>query len=260
MLKTVPFHPNGHLVTREPMSEVQIIMYEIGGEEIVRLDRSHMSYSCGLCGEFLDERATPEAVYFDKPCPVSEGITTVIRLKVPSGKIVVDDDLRPLFDGFDDGEDQGFVTYNSVLGQAQVIEAFAKQGCAFGPVGNSCPGLWKTGEDTYVIARMPYSDDEDAEEYDEPVPIPEGAQQLASICTDLWAYSIADYDEWLKRGGVLVPKTDAETGETTMEPESWTTTIVEVPAGTYEFTHHSGELDFDADQDHVVWADIRKVA
>lgn len=239
-IKTVPFHANGHVVTRNPVAEVQILTYEIGGKVIARLDRSNMSYSCGMCGEFMEERTTPEAVHFDTPCPAAEGMTTVIRLEVPSGKIVVEDDLRPLFNGFDH---DGFASYNSVRGQAQVVEAFAKDKCAFGPVGNSCPTLWKTGEDTYVIARMPY----DNEESDEPTPVPEDAKKLASICTDLWAYSIVDYDEWRRRGG---------------DPESlpWTTTIVEIPAGTYEFTYHGGELDFDGDADHVVWTDIKKVA
>jgi hypothetical protein len=255
--KTVPLHANGHWITRDRVGTVDLLMIEIGGEEVYYLDRAGMSYSCALCGKFIETRQTKDAVYVDDACPAAEGLTTVIRLEVPSGKIVVDDDLRPLFDGFDH---DGFASYNSVLGQAQVVEAFAKQGCAFGPVGNSCPSLWKTGEDTYVIARMPYNDDEDAEDFDEPKPIPEGAQKLASICTDLWAYSIADYDNWLARGGVLVPKHDKATGETRMEPESWTTTIVEIPAGTYEFTFHGGELGFDDDKDYVVWTDIRKVA
>jgi hypothetical protein len=248
--KTVSFHPNGHQVARDPMTEVDVLVLDIGDSPVFMLDRARMSYSCGLCGQFMKERITPEGVYFDEPCPAAEGMTTVIRLEVPSGKIVVDDDLRPLFGNF---EDEDFADYNSVLGQAQVVEAYARDKCAYGPVGNSCPGLWKTGEDTYVIARMPYDDE------DEQVPVPPEAEELASICTDLWAYSIADYDEWLRRGGVLVPKVDKKTGETRMEPESWTTSIVEIPAGTYEFTYHGGELDFDDDADHVVWADIKKV-
>ncbi len=226
------------------MTEVDVFVFELDGEVHVHMDRSLMSYSCALCGDFIEERATPDAVHFDTPCPAAGGMTTVIRLEVPSGKIVVDDDMRPLFDGFDHDR---FASYNSVRGQAQVITATAGDKCAFGPVGNSCPGLWKVGEDAYIIARMPYDDDEDSDTEGEEIPSPADAQRLASICTDLWAYSIVDYDEWVRRGG------DPEDMPNMAE-------IVEIPAGTYEFTHHSGELAFDGDADHVVWADIRKVS
>ncbi len=258
MKKTVPFHANGHWLTRDRADTVEVLALEIGEETHVYLDRSDMSYSCALCGEFIETRDTAEAVYIDTPCPAAEGLTTVTRLEVPSGKLIVSDDLRPVFDGFDH---DGFASYNSVLGQQQVIEAFAEQGCAFGPVGNSCPTLWQTGEDTYVVARKPWAEGlDDPWAYEDDVLAPEGARKLASVCTDLWAYSIADLEHWLSKGGTLVPKYDKKTGETTMQPESWADTIVEVPPGTYEFTFHGGELDFDPDADDVVWADIRKVA
>jgi hypothetical protein len=243
---TVPFESNGHRVSNDDKGRtVQVLSLQVGEETHLHLDRSRMSYSCWQCGAFIDPEVTAEVVRVKTTCPVpADGITSVILLEVPSGKIVVDDDMRPMFSGFDH---DGFASYNSVLGQHQVIEAFAEDGCAFGPVGNSCPGLWKVGEDAYQIARMPYGDDEDAEDFDEPRPVPADAQRLAGICTDLWAYSIVDFDEWVRRGG------DPEDMPNIAE-------IVEIPAGTYEFTHHSGELGFDGDDDHVVYADIRKVA
>lgn len=243
---TVPFETNGHRVTWLPMATVEVLSLEIGEETHLHLNRAHMSYSCWQCGEFIDPEVTAEAVRVKTTCPVpAEGLTSVIRLEVPSGRIVVDDDMRPLFNGFDH---DNLADYNSVLGQHQVIEKFAEDKCAFGPVGNSCPTLWQTDEDTYVIARKPWltaPDDPWADEDD--VPAPEGARKLASVCTTLWAYSIVDYDEWVRRGG------DPENLPAMAE-------IVEIPAGTYEFTHHSGETGFDGDEDDVVWADIKKVA
>lgn len=253
----VPLNVNGHLVSREPMTEISAFVYDIGGEKVTQPMVSELFVSCGMCGEYPKYDVSKEGVKLSGPCADVRGITTTITLDVPSGKIVVDDDLRPLFNGFDR---ENFADYNSARGQAQVIEAFAEDKCAFGPVGNSCPDLWRTGEDTYIIARKPWAapGDDWADEGD--VPPPEGAEKLAGICTDLWAYSIADYDEWIRRGGVMVGNYKKHLGKVVHEPEQWTTTIVEIPAGSYEFTHHSGELDFDDDADDVVWCDIRKVA
>lgn len=242
---TVPFDSNGHLLTRKPISEVNVLAIEFPGEEPhLYLDRARMSYSCGMCGSFIDPEVTKEAVRVKDACPASGGITSVIRLEVPSGKIVVDDDMRPMFNGFDH---DGFADYNSALGQHQVIEAFAEDKCAFGPVGNSCPALWQIDEGEYIIGRKPWVESLDDPWMDEDdVLAPEGARKLASVCTDLWAYSIVDFDEWVRRGG---------------DPEDLPgmAEVVEIPAGTYEFTHHTNELDFDHDADDVVYADIKKI-
>lgn len=248
MKKTLPFHPNGHQFSSDPLETVEVLVLEIGEETHNYLDRSRMSYSCFKCGGYrFEERVTDDGVHMDgEPCPVpDEGITTVITLEVPSGKIIVADNLRSVYNGFDRDK---LADYNSVLGQAQFVEAMAKLGCAYGPVGNSCPTLWKTGEDTYIVARKPWlTGDEDEWADEDSVPAPEGAESLAGIITDLWAYCIADYDDWLAKGGKPV------------EELGWSVIVVEVPPGTYEFTHHSGEKSFDPDADHVVFADIKRI-
>lgn len=241
-IRKLPLHANGHQVVPSGLpDEVEVFDFsEVPAmQEIPPYVSCGSIFACGWCGAYPKMRVDGDAVHIDEPCPAAGGITTVIRLEVPSGKIIVADDLRGVYDGFDH---DGFASYNSALGQHQVIEAMAELGCAFGPVGNSCPSLWKTGEDTYQIARMPQDDE------DEYAPVPEGSERLAGIITDLWAYSIADYGDWLAKGGAPV------------EELGWTVSVVEIPAGTYEFTHHSGERDFDDDADHVVWADIKKVA
>lgn len=195
-------------------------------------------HGCVTCGEGLELEITETAAVPKEPCLYPDGITTKIVLRVPSGKIVVDDDLRPLYDGFNDH----FASYNTDLGQSQVIKAFAEQGCAFGPVGNSCPGLYRTGEGTYVLASGVYDDEDDNEG------LPDGWELLASVCTDLWAYSIVDYDDWEAKGG---KSTDHWGGAG----------IVEIPAGEYEFTHHTGEQGFNHWADGIIiFAHIRKTA
>lgn len=217
-IKTLPLKPNGHQLAHNDGNEVKVFQH-FGEDPYVH---GAMSY-CAHCDEAPEYRVTEEAVHVVGPCAYPDGITTVITLAVPSGKIIVTDDLRPIYDGFDP---EGFASYNTSKGQAQVVEAMAAIGCAFGSVGNSRPGLYQTGEGRYVIGNPEYTEEEEL------VGDLVGAKDLASICTDLWAYSVADYEDWQAKGG---------------DPEQlgWTDSIVEVPAGTYQFTHHTGEKGFD---------------
>jgi hypothetical protein len=241
VIVNLPVESNGHQWVRD--GHAVDVIKDNGVQHVM----GH-HHGCVTCGEGLKLEITETAAVPKEPCLFPDGITTKIVLKVPSGKIVVEDDLRPLYDGFNDH----FASYNTDLGQAQVVKAYEKQGCAYGPVGNSCPGLYRTGEDTYVIASQVYVyDDEDDEE--DKGHLPDGWECLASICTDLWAYSIADYDDWVSKGGT------EDDGSGTA---CWSgADIVEIPAGEYEFTHHTGERGFDSWADGpVIFAHIRKTA
>lgn len=193
---------------------------------------------CGVCGEYVTFSPTEDrsSMVASSECSLPDGITTKIFLTVSSGKIIVTDDLRPVYGDFDESK---FVSYNSARGQAQVIEAYAAQNCAYGPVGNSCPSLICTGEGKYVIVSPSEDEDEDIL-----------GNKLAWVCTDLWAYSIADYQEWLDRGGDL-------------SKLGWSDNVIDFPNGVYEFTHHSGEKQFMKNEDNwyssLVFAHIRKV-
>ncbi|MFD6115524.1 hypothetical protein ACFWG0_36315 [Streptomyces yangpuensis] len=109
-----------------------------------------------------------------------------------------------------------------------------------GPVGNSCPGLYRTGPDSDIIASPRYDDDDNPS-------LPESAR-LAGICTDLWAYPISDLEHWKSQGG-----DSANLG--------WSDTVVEVPPGTCRFIHHSGERGFDRDAvETVTFAHVERIA
>lgn len=207
-----------------------------GAGSVILLDTA---FACELCGVRAPLEVSADGVRATQPCPRPDN-TTTITLAVPSGRIVVRDDLRPVFDVPDDAA-RAMLSYNTKAGQAQYIRAMAEAGCAYGPVGNTCPSLYRTGPDSYVIATPDYDDDGEAV-------TPPGWQELASICTNLWAYSIADHDRWVALGGP---------GHTKPRPP----VVVDVAPGTYQFVHHTGAPDFDfSAPGPVIYAHITRIS
>ncbi|MEV4078721.1 hypothetical protein AB0J43_00315 [Nonomuraea fuscirosea] len=226
----LPLEANGHLISRE--SELEVLRLDITGELVV-FDGQHR---CAFCDRWPTFDISEAVVAVQDPCPYPDGITTTITFNVPSGKLLVTDDLRPIYDW----NDKKFASYNSAIGKAQAIKAMAAIGCAFGPASDRGINLYRTTPDTYIIATPSYDDDDNPS-------IPENTR-LASICTDLWAYSMVDYQAWKTRGG---------------DPEKldWSDTVVDIPPGTYQVVHHSGERDFEWDvAETVIWAHMERIA
>jgi hypothetical protein len=207
----LPLNPNGHLFAASP---VLVTVIRFNGEERLM----DIPFSCAVCDQRPQVQVLPTEVAVTNSCPYPNGIITEITLAVPSGKIVVADSLSPLYHW--DRDEVG--DYNSTAGQAKAIRAMEAAGCAYGPVGNSCPGLYRTGPDSYTIARPGWDDD-----YEE---LPAEGERLAGICTNSWGYSIADLDDFLQRGG---------------DVDGFDADVVEVSPGVYRFTHLTGQADFD---------------
>jgi hypothetical protein len=230
-MTTLPFTANGH---DTPIPDGTLSNVFTDG--FWRLFIPELAFPCRTCGQDLKLLATDGSVTVREPCPYPDGLTSVITLDVPSGKLIVADSLRPAYNWTDADLT---ASYNSKLGQYQAVLAMAAQGCAFGPVGNTCPGLYRTGDGTYAIASLDYDEDQDEEI------VPAGWRKLAGIITDLWAYSIAGYEDWKAKGGNPIP-------------DGWSKTLVEVPPGTYEFTHHTGKRSFNDDgHGTITYASIR---
>lgn len=161
------------------------------------------------------------------------------ELNVPSGKIVVENDLRewfPLPEG--DGEIE---SVNGIIGCRQTSQAYAAVGMSHAFVGNSCPSVYRMSDSSFKIANAPEEEyyDEDKDEYvpyDPPIAF-EG-ELLTSICTDLWWYSMCDLDEATRRaekfGGL---------GKLT---------VIDVKPGVYRF-RHDDEADRDAYETGVLY-------
>lgn len=179
-----------------------------------------MGLRCPNCDEKLGLGFNGErfSVVSEKPCPSPNGLVTEFELNVPSGRLIVENDLRDLFPFFED------YNINTPFGRhLQSLEA-ATTGLAYGYVGNSSPGVYRTG-DRFVIGS--YEDEiwDGKSHNTNPKPCSWG-EKVAGICTDLWWYSICDGDEFDRRVG-------AEKNYPTDPP-------VEVRPGVYRFRQESG--------------------
>lgn len=195
-------------------------------------------------------------------CTLPNGTEIVFSLDVPSGRIIVKDDLRPVFN-VPLRHEIDVPGYNSAAGQALHCAEQAAIGVAYGPVLRD-PSLVRIDPDRYA---MVFCDDE-AE------PGEDGhfdGEILATVCTDLWAYSIADFDHWLTEAKAYVaanPDVEDRAGLLNWVREGanradlpWSVSIVDVTPGTYRFTHHTARADFDQDDSWpLVAADIERIA
>lgn len=157
-----------------------------------------------------------------------------VAIDVPSGKLVIDNDLRGLFPEI---EDMPHIDGQGVqFWMKGYTEAYGKIGLLHGYVGNSCPGVYKYGDILYIgnqpIVAHPQ--------------IP--GKRVASVCTDLWWYSICDYNEFIRRGGKMGKLAWQNPG------------IVKVKPGRYVLSHH---WPFTDDKDHyreerMIFATIKR--
>lgn len=231
---TMPIEANGHQLS----TPGEVWIHEFG--EITT--RQWQWQRCAVCGEAPKGRVVEGRVLIQEPCAYPEGITTVTEVAFPSGKIIVTDDLRPVFSH---GDPNQMADYNSALGQHQVILNMAQQGCAYGPVRNTDPNLYRlAAAGQFIIASPAYDDEGEEQGFKES--IYHGAEAIASVCTGLWAYSIADYELWKSRGG---------------DPDKlrWCDTVVDITPGVYRFTHHTGERGFDWDADELIFAHVERI-
>lgn len=217
---------------------------DVGDHDLIFWSR----FECRWCGEYVRlilDKAT-NTVRVEEPCQV-DSVTNVFTLQVPSGKMVVADRLvNRLGDVYDYSDD---ILSCSEKAIAEISALMASRGVAHGYVGNTCPALYKRA-DGYVISNI-YDAECTCGFWDKGAPSDEkcvcqkaGLEPvLANIITDLWWYSIADFDDFVSKGGVP--------GESN--------TVVEVEPGTYEFTHHTGERNFDKSGNVVIYAHIKRL-
>ncbi|OIV36967.1 hypothetical protein BIV57_13315 [Mangrovactinospora gilvigrisea] len=231
-VQTMPLDSNGHRLSHG--TTINVHARDADGTVVWH---TGISEACTVCDTAPRLVAADGRVRAQDPCAYPDGFTTTITLDVPSGRIAVADDLRDAFPR----DRRDVADYNTLLGQAQATLAMADLGCAYGAIDDTCPGLYRTGQDRYVIATPAYDASDN--------PTLPDTDRLATIVTDLWAYSVADADLWMARGGRI-------------DRIGRSVTLVDIPPGRYEFTLHTGERAFPwdtVDEATLVYADIKRV-
>ena len=186
---------------------LRIVTGEAEGETLIT--SGSYSTQCYVCGERVAIVSREKKLFAQTPCRYSDGIPLEFELNVPSGKIVVANDLRPAFSIFGDYD------VNTTMGCVQTTKAMEKIGCAHAFVGNTCPGMYHVGENRYIIASGGH-------DWRKDIQIDPPGEHVAGIITDLWWYSIADYDEYRRR----VP-----------DEKQHDFDLVQVKPGVYRFKH-----------------------
>jgi hypothetical protein len=167
---------------------------------------------CWECGQEVAFRIDGRSMVAENPCPYPDGLPAIeFELNVPSGKMVVGNDFRDSFVVCGD------FNVNKTSEIAKTCHVYAEVGLAHAYVGNTCPGMFKVDDGSFVIGVGGKTN---------PV---KGSRRVAGICTDLWWYSIADYDEFVRRTG--------------RQPDERTESVVNCRPGVYRFRHQYHLLD-----------------
>jgi len=181
--------------------------------------------ACTYCGENQFNAETNGSVVriVGKACEFSTGMPlTEFELNVPSGKLVIANDLRKIFPI---AEDEG-PNINTLIGCRKTALMYAGNGLASAFVGNSSPGVYKCGND-FKIANPPENEIWNGTQYTRIVPTPKfKGKAVAQICTDLWWYCICDEAEFKRRCKYFKQKTSNLNIQT-----------INVKPGVYRFLH-----------------------
>jgi len=109
-----------------------------------------------------------------------------VAINIPSGKIAFADDLRFAYPISEHKESPQ--NAKGPLWQKIITEGYGEAGLFHGYVGNSCPSICR--HNGVLIIGNPSHDDKNWESRND---LP--GKHVGWICTDLWWYSIADYDD-----------------------------------------------------------------
>lgn len=153
---------------------------------------------------------------------------TVVEISVPSGKLIVSDDLREP----DRFQIEARLNPNYGLGLNALAQEFAeKANMAYGFVGNSCPSVARQADGTLLVLQGAYDEEEDETVFNEDEIV------VAWICTDHWGAMMTDYQNWLDNGGESVEKEGLH--------HDGGTTVFDVTPGKYRWTAYTHNDNFD---------------
>lgn len=268
-----------YTVAREDMQAV--IDAQEKGEALdrwVTIVVGNRDFCCPFCTDGTRFETNGLVVRPNEPCPNPDGLVTEWTMNFASGKVIVANDLRRLCRI---ASERGLDTTRSTH---LLILDYAREGLALGfGIGNTSPHvfrmadgsfeigkkmqrIWWVPEGTEGAVREPtYKGCEDESELrwyvtwqpadrtgefdkygDEWIDaLPEGCEEVASVCTDLWAYCLLDLEE-AKRRAVYYGH----------DLQTFDISIVDMEPGTYLFRHFHGA---DRDSPNVTFATFERV-
>ena len=174
------------------VTDLKATLKKIGySKDHLELTSGSGSDACSECGEGVKIIWDGEKVSAVEPCVNAGGLGAWdLELDIPSGKMVFGNDFRELFPT----EESFYI--NHAIGVKKCEEDYAKKGMFHFFVGNTCPSVFQKGNSIIIGNFSDEKDDLAPEEY----------TNVDSVCTDLWWVSIADYDEYINRGGKINEK------------------------------------------------------
>lgn len=167
--------------------------------------------------------------YYSQPDPFYG--QTVVEITVPSGALIVSDDLRrtPTFDI----DPQQSINYGAGCDAYSKLLA-ERANVAYASVGNTCPRVTVNSDGLIRVVSLDWTQ--------ETGPIFEDSEvAVGTICTTVWAAMATDYQHWLDNGGQPIDEANAEFKFDTYF-------LVDVVPGKYRWTVFSHSDSFDSDE------------
>lgn len=200
---------------------------------------------CPNCGHKLELETDGQVIRVaGDPCQYPNGYPEwTVQINVPSGRLVMANSLHSWFPQVDtqfhkDNLDPTVISDISTAPGAHLYASrYADAGMLVGFTGNECPGVYRaTGRnDKFVVGQSAIESG---------LPIEGTEEQVASICTDFWGFSMADESRLLKA------RPDHPLRET----------VIDVPPGWYRMTYHRHRIaDLQDDTVDQVYATIERV-
>jgi hypothetical protein len=157
----------------------------------IDLPKLEYSETCPFCGKRLRFQAFQGRLQLDSECPFKKGIPPQeLELNVPSGELIVANDLRSLFPLF------GSEDVNTPFGKRNLSRRQAERGMITLFVGNTCPSVFAfpSGKEPskFLLGHKPKKLPKGKKKH--PIQIAAGVKltKAAGICTDLWWACFAD--------------------------------------------------------------------
>lgn len=143
---------------------------------------------CSICNESVAYVLDGDVLTAQSECPYPNGYPAfTVSLEVPSGKIIIDNDLRSLT-----ALDYRNYDVNAMSEKSRLTKNYAVQEAMVHIfVGNSCPSIYRKPDGSLTIENPPVDDDCEWLEVD--------GEKLGQVITDLWWFSAMDFDDFKQR-------------------------------------------------------------